>query len=673
MGIASPGVGSSLDVNGIISQLMQIEQRPLLILDQKEAGLQAKLSALGTLKSALSTFQSAMDDLSGLSKFQTLTAVSSSQTTFTASADATANAGSYAIEITQIAQQQKLAAAGKTSTTDAIGTGTITFDFGTISGGTFDTNTGKYTGATFTSSGTGSKTVTIDSTNNSLEGIKNAINAAKIGVTATIVNDGSASPYRLSLTSDTLGKKNSMKIAVSGDAALSSLLAHDPAGTQNLAEVATARDAALKVDGIAVTKTSNTVTDVIQGVTLNLLTTNSGAPATLTLSEDTGEVTDSVNAFVDAFNTADAAINDLIAYDPETQEGGLLLGDTSVLSVQNRIHRILTAAVPGLTGTYTNLSDIGVAFQKDGTLAVDAVKLQDAVTKNFKEIAGLFTALGTPSDSLVRYSSASDKTKPGSYAVSVTTLATQGKSVGSASAGLTITAGVNDTLNVTVDGGSATVTLAAGTYATADLLAAEVQSKINGASAFSSAGISVTVTQSSGVFTITSAGYGSASKVNITGGNGKTNLMGASPTETQGLDVAGTINNASATGFGQFLTASAGSDAEGLKLQIVGGATGSRGTVNYSEGYAFQLKEVVDDLLGDDGPIFSRTDGINRRIDDIQDRRDILNKRIAGIEERYRAQFTSLDILLSNMQSTSDFLSQQITVLARGVNFNQSR
>ncbi len=668
MAIASPGIGSNLDVNGIIGQLMEIEQRPLLLLDQKEAGFQAELSAYGTLSGTISSFQDAVKDLNNLSKFQNLNVVSSDKTVFTASAGTTAGPGSFSVEVTQLAKAQKLASVGQANTTDVVGNGTLTFDFGTISGGTFDSNTGKYTGASFASNGSGASTVTIDSTNNSLLGIRDAINAAKIGITASIVNDGGVSPYRLSLSSDKIGEKNSIKVTVTGDAALSTLLAHDPAATQNLSETVTAKDANLKVDGISIVKTSNTITDVIQGMTLNLLKENIGSAETLTVTQDTSGLKTSVDTFVNSFNTVNSAISDLIAFDPVTNQAGLLQGDTSVLSIQRQIRRVMTSSVTALTGAFTALSDIGVSFQKDGTLALDSTRLQTAIDTNFNDIAGLFVAIGKPSDSLIKYDSATDKTSPGNYAVSVTSLATQGKTVGSAAAGLTITTGINDTLTVTVDGGSATVTLAAGTY-TAGTLATEVQSKINGANAFSTAGISVTVSESVGVLTMTSAGYGSASKVNVTGGNGKTNLLGT-PTDTTGTDVAGTINNSAATGFGQFLTGSAGSTAEGLKIKITGGATGSRGTIAYSEGYAFQLEKLAVDLLGTSGQIASRTDGINRRIEDIIGQREVLSSRLFDTEKNLRDQFTRLDVLLSGMTATGSFLTQQFSILTGLTNFS---
>ncbi len=653
MNVAAPGIGSNLDVNGIIDSLLEFERRPLLLIDGKEAGFQAKLSAFGTLKGAVASFQTSIQSLNNVSKFQSLTASSSDETIFTATTSNIANAGSYSIVVSALAQAQKLVATGQTNTTDVIGNGTLTFDFGTTSG------------ATFTSNGSGVKTVTIDNTNNSLSGIRDAINAAKIGVTATIVNDGGSTPYRLSLSSDKLGLKNSMKITVSGGGALETLLARDPAGIDNMTESVAAQDAAFTVDGIAISKSSNTVTDVVQGVTLNLLKTNLATPETLTITKDSSAVTNSVSEFVTAYNEINTVISDLISVDVENNLVGLLQGDGSVRLIQNQLRQTLNASITALSGSLTTLSDIGVSFQIDGTLSLDAAKLQTAVDNNFDDIAGLFADIGKPSDSLVKYTSATDKTQAGSYAVSVSTLATQGKSVAGVTAGLTITAGVDDTLTLTVDGGSTTVSLAPGTYANADALAAELQSKINGASTFSSAGISVAVSQSSGVFTITSAGYGAASKVNVTGGTGMTNLMGATPTETDGTDVVGTINNVAATGFGQFLTGTSGSKTEGLKIQIIGGLIGSRGTINYSRGYADLLDGLVGEFLGDSGLISSRTNGLDQRIEDLNDRREALNLRLIDIEARFRKQFTALDVLLSQMQTTSSFLTTQLDMLNR--------
>ena len=672
MALSSPGIGSNLDVNSIVSQLMQVEQQPLVDLTTKESSYKAKLSAVGGLKSSLSTFQNAVQALSNVTKFQTMKVTAADSSIATATGTASANPGSYALEVSKLAQAQKLVSAGQASSSTAIGTGVITFDFGTIDvgAGSFDSTTGKYTGASFTTNGSGTKTVTIDSTNNSLAGIRDAINKAGIGVTASIVNDGSTSPYRLVLTDTNTGKTNSMKISVSGDAALQTLLNHDPSGApaaQAFSETISAQNAEFKVDGIGVSKSSNTVTDVIPGVTLTLAKTNAGSPTSISVSRDSAGITTAVNQFVAAYNQINQALTSVSAYNASTKQAAVLNGDATVRSIQTQIRGVLSAPVTGDAGaptTLTTLSQIGVALQKDGTLAVDNAKLQNAVSTNFADIAGLFAATGASSDSLVTYSAGSDKTKAGTYALNVTRLATQGKVTGQAAAGLTID-GTNDTLQVKVNGVATTVSLTRMTYASADALAAEVQSQINGAPELSAEGITVHVAQTAGVLTLSSDLYGSGSNVSITGGNGLANLLGAAPVETSGVDVAGTINGVAASGAGQFLTGGTGDATEGLKIQVTGGSTGDRGTVSYTTGYAYQFDRLIDSFLGSNGAISTKTDGLNATLKSIGDQKDRLNDRLADIEQRYRAQFTALDTALGQMTQTSTFLTQQLANLPK--------
>lgn len=667
-------IGSTnLDINGIVSQLMSVERRPLSKLDTQEASYQAKLSAYGSIKGALSSFQSALAGLNNIGTFQSLKASSSDTTVFSASATSTAVAGTYSLEVTSLTQAQKLVAAGQASSTAAIGTGTattITFNFGTISGGTltpFDpaTNTGgTYSGATFTGNGSPSKSITIDGTNNSLQGIRDAINAAQMGVTATIVNDGGTSPYRLSLAATNSGVSNSLKISVAGggDASITSLLAHDPAGTQNLAQTVVAQNANLKVNGVAVTKSSNTISDVIEGVTLNLSKTTS-SPVTLTVSRDTAAASASISGFVKAYNDIVSTLKTMSGYDAATKQGGILLGDSTVRQLQTQLRNMLNTPVSGASGTLTRLSDIGVNFQKDGTLAINQTKLNDAINNNFGNIASLFASVGKASDSLVTFSAAASSTKPGSYALNVTQNATQGKAVGTVPTTTSIVAGVNDTLTLLVNGISASVTLSAGNYASTQAIAAEIQSKINGVSALSSAGATVAVSAAgTGELTIASSKYGATSSVSIAGGNARADLGLATPTQTVGVDVTGTIGGTSAVGDGQKLTAQGGAHA-GLSVIVNGGALGDRGSVTYSQGYASILSSWANTTLGTEGIISSRTKGIDSSIKDIGTRRTEMERRLVAIEQRYRAQFVALDKMLSSMNQTSTYLTQQLSKL----------
>lgn len=665
MGLSSPGIGSNLDVNGIVSQLMSVETRRLTKMQTEESSYQAKLSAFGQIKGAFSTFQSTMSALSNLSQFQPTTVTPADATIMTATASPIATPGTYAIEVTKMAQAQKLATAGLLSSSTPVGSGTLVFDFGTITGGTRDAD-GKYTGAAFQSNGSGVKSVTIDPASNSLSGIRDAINAANIGVAATIVNDGSATPYRLVLTDKATGAANSMKVTVSGDPELSTLLSHDPAGTvaaQAMKETIKAQNAELTVDGLAVSKASNTVSDVIQGVTINLAKPTAGTPTTLTVSRDTSSVVASVNKFVTAYNSLNKILTDSSAYDKTSQSAAILNGDSAVRTAQAGLRSVLASAVQGGYGGFDRLSQIGVAFQKDGTLAVDSTKLNKALASNFSDVAGLFTSAGKATDSLVSYTTASSATKAGSYAVKVTTMATQASVSGSAPlAGLTITPGTNDKLTVTLNGITADVTLAGATYASADALAAEVQSKINGNTAFG--GLTVKVTQVGGKLSIASEMYGKDASVSVAGGATADHLFGGTPTPVAGVDVAGTINGVAATGLGQSLYGAAKDPSEGIQVLVTGGAAGDRGLVKYSRGYATQFSDFANYLTGAGGALAARTQGLDRSIALLKKQEAAETTRLNNRETALRAQFTALDTKLGSLASTSNYLAQQLAQIA---------
>jgi flagellar hook-associated protein 2 len=663
MAISSPGIGSNLDVNAIVSKLMAIERQPLARLDQREVSFQARLSAFGTLKGSLGSFQTAAVALKDATRFQTRTATSSDAAVVSATAGRAAALGTFSVSVTALAQAQSLVAAGQASSTAAIGSGTdttITFQFGTISGGTL-TN-GVYAGANFTQNGDQpSRSVTITAQNNSLVGIRDAINGADLGVTASIVGDGSNTPYRLVLQSSATGANRSMRISVAGDAALASLLSYDPAGVQNLTQTVAAQNAAFSVNGLALTAATNSVTTALEGVNLTLTKTGN---ATLTIGRDTAGAERLVGDFVKAYNELNGTLDRLASYNPETRQAGPLNGDSAVRGIQGRLRALLGETLgPGLS--LATLSQVGISFQRDGTLAFDTTKFQAAATQNRSEdLAGVFAQSGRASDPLLEFLGSTDATRPGRYVVNVTSLATQGSVVGSGAANLTITAGVNDALSVTVDGVSASVTIAAGTY-TAASLAAALQATINGNSALSTAGAAVTVSENAGVLTLRSNRYGSTSNVSVSG-SGAADLLGSAPVATAGTDVAGTIDGVAATGAGRVLTAAASSRAQGLQVEVLGGATGERGTVTAMRGYAARMDGLIQNILSSSGVISARTDGINRSIEDLNGQRETFNRRLADIETRYRAQFTALDTMLGSMLATSNFLTQQLAALNRG-------
>ena len=256
-----------------------------------------------------------------------------------------------------------------------------------------------------------------------------------------------------------------MKISVAGDATLGTLLAQDPAAVQKLSQTTTAQNAALKINGIALSKASNTVTDAIPGVTVNLskITTTT---TNLTIAPDNSSVTNAITGFVKAYNDLTKTLKNVSAYNAATKQSAVLQGDTTVRTIQSQLRSILGSTVSGVAGTLTNLSQIGVSFQKDGTLALDTTKLSSALSSSFSNVASLLGAIGTSSDNLISYSASSSNTQPGTYGINITQLATQGTALGTTAvaASTTITPLSNDTLNLTVNGVSASITLPGGTY-----------------------------------------------------------------------------------------------------------------------------------------------------------------------------------------------------------------
>ncbi|MEW6513311.1 MAG: flagellar filament capping protein FliD [Pseudomonadota bacterium] len=374
--ITSAGLGSGLDINGIISSLMAVEAQPLTALATKEASYQSKLSAFGSLKGALSSLQTAAQTLKNASTFTAKSASSSDSTVLAASASSTAAAGSYSITVNHLAGYHALRSDGNyTATTDIFNTGTLSIAVG---GGT-------------------AVNVDIDSNNNTLAGIRDAINEADAGVTASIIYDSVNAKQRLVLTSQTLGSDGAITVAVSNEVTVSGANPLLDLATASLVETKPAEDAELIVNGITTTSSSNSVTDAIDGLTLTL---SKAGTTTVTVAQNTGTVTSAVNAFVKAYNDAVGGIKQMTAYDAANKKASVLTGDSTARSIQSQLSNLAQSMVTGVAGGISRLSDIGITVQKDGTLAVDSSKLSAAVADPDKDVAALFTQTTTGNEGI---------------------------------------------------------------------------------------------------------------------------------------------------------------------------------------------------------------------------------------------------------------------------------
>lgn len=654
-GVSSLGLGSGIDIRSIVDGLVAAERKPQeFLLTKQESDIQAKLSSYGVFKSGLSSFRTSLAGLRDAGKFAALQAKTSQSDVISASVGSNAEIGHFNLESKQLAQAQSLVSAGFADANATVGTGTVTIKFGTTD---YDPGTDTYNGFSQNPE-RGTLTLDLDASNNTLTGMRDAINEADAGVSASIIYDGSE--YRLVLASENTGAANSMQISV-GDPSLSQFEFN--ATATNMEQTQFAQDAILSINGLDVTSSTNTFKDTLKGVTLDLARAKPGETVSLDISRSTEGVVGALQDFVDSFNELASSVKELSRYNPATQSGSVLLGDATLRSGMSQIRSVMGSLVSGLEGTsIRTLVDLGITTQADGTLSFDSGKLTDALASDPEGVAAVFTQIGRPSNDNVTFFSNSDDTLTGNYSVNVTQAATQALLSGAngSVSSLSVNAGVNDTFRINVDGALSTeITLTAGVYANGDDLAKEIQAQINGNGSLKEQGAKVSVTYDSvnSRMLIASNSYGSASTVEIT--ESTANDLGLSVAAgAAGNDVAGTIGGIEATGEGQYLTAT-----NGLKLFIDGGVSGDLGTVNFSRGLMEKLDTVLGGLLDSDGSLTAKTEGLQKSLELIDDERLKLEDQIAQFEERLLSRFNAMDAMLGQIQSTGSFLSQQLATL----------
>lgn len=378
MALTANGIGSGLDINGLVNQLMSIEARPATQLNRKEASFQAKLSAFGQLKSMLSPLQSALSGLKDASRFQAMRATlgDSSLAMLTTTTEATK--GSYSFEVMQLAQGQRVVTSDATAPT--VGAGTLTFSFGTYSTDTSDPDNPV---TSFNASRV--ETVTLEPGKDKLTDVRDAINSANIGIRAQIVNNGSVDQLILAGTRE--GAAQAFKIEESGD--LSGFGFDLTTGGSTMTSLETAQNAKIKLDGVVLTRSSNSISDAIDGVTLNLLKADPGKSTTLTVSNDRSAAKTSIEALVKAYNEFNTGIRSLTAVDAEAKTVGVLTGDATARGIQTQMRNAFGAIVSAFGGA-SSLSDIGITFNRDGSLSVNGATLEAALNDPTKKVAEFF-------------------------------------------------------------------------------------------------------------------------------------------------------------------------------------------------------------------------------------------------------------------------------------------
>lgn len=374
---------SNLDVAGIVSQLMQIERRPMQSIERTLSGIQTQLSAWGKMQSALSTFQDAARALARNETWKAASATSSDESYVQAAARSGAITGSYSIEVLSAASRQTLATAAYESADAVLGGGTLRIQLGTANA----------EGTGFTPDAERpEKSITIPA-DATLAQVRDAINAADAGITASLVADGTG--QRLMLRSAATGAAQAFSVAVDGGSPELSALAYDPATDSGMQRTQTATDASVKVNGLTVAAAGNHLEGVIENVTLDLKRATT-APVEIGVESDSKALRESIDAFVKAYNELNKLIADQTRYDPATKTAGPLQGNQTAVRVQQQMREILRTTIGD--GSFNSLNAIGLELQRDGSLAVKESKMTAALASP-DQLQAFFAAAGaTPEE-----------------------------------------------------------------------------------------------------------------------------------------------------------------------------------------------------------------------------------------------------------------------------------
>lgn len=616
------GLASGLDTKALIDAIMQAERRPVDRLQARQTQMTQKRTALDEMRAKLDAFESALRGLSAETTFRAYKATTSSETYLKATAGAGAQAGLYEIEVLGLAAAHKIKSNGVAATGQGlISDGTLTIRSGTREAVTVE--------------------VSAAAGNNTLEAVRDAINAADKGVEASVLYDGTA--YRLIVRSEETGTASALTVTDTTSLGLA-----DPAN-----QVSAASDARVKVDGIEVTSSSNRVVDVIPGVALDLRSlTPSGQPVTVEISQDKDKVTEAVQGLVTAYNQ----IMDFFNAQFDRARPGALASDVTARDIQFQLQSLVTGGVEGLPdGGIRSLSALGVSFDgRTGRMSLDTATLSGLLDDRFEEVGKVFIASAAAADSRVRYESASTQASAGTYAVTITRAAEQAGVTGSVALGGTL--GRDETLTVTV--GSATAQIAL----TSTMTATQVVEALN--AGFRGAGLRATALLDGGRLRIQTREYGASATVSVQSDQASDQAgtgFGSTAVTDTGENVAGTIGGVAASGTGQVLTGAEGGGYTGLSLRITAtaaevaaaGGSLSLGSVSFSPGLVSALTRRLDRFTSvSDGPIQTAREGLD-------DTLKVIAEDIARWEDRLKVRQTRLIRMFTEAEKAISALQAQ--------------
>lgn len=668
--ISSLGSGSGIDTTALVSKLVEVNKAPQLDrLTTKQTLLENQISDFGLLRSAFSTLETAASTLGNADTFNAKSAsIPTTSLLGITKLDAKASVGDYSITVDQVAQSQSVSSGNFSSQSSPIGKGTLVIRLGSWNSAvdTFTVDSSKTGG-----------TITIDDSNNSLVGLRDTINKSGFGVKATIVSE--AGSYKLLVTGPS-GASNEVEVTATETAGAEGLASFNfNQTTRNLTQQQEGKDALLHVNGMALSRSTNHLTDVIEGVEFDLFNKSTTETVNIGISEDKSLAEKNIRDFVAAYNTFLASSSKLVGFDKEKNAYGSLRQDPLAKNLVQQVRTQLGASITGVNGSFKSLSDIGIATQLDGTLKIndsdDTTSFRSAIDKSFAAVRDLFVPTKSSDNAQISVTKYTDQSIAGSYAVNVTQQPAKGKLIaGAMVASFPLdTTGKTYSFTAVINGTSAaSITLPVKTYASGSELAADLQSKINADASISAAKASVNVTfnVATNKLEFESASYGSSSKVAFTAVSSDMAAdMGMSvATGTSGSDVGGTVGGVTAFGFGNVLLPALGSKAEGLNMVVEPGATSAN--ITFSRGFGGTFTHLIDDFLKTNGMIKARETSISKDVEKVKQDQVVLDRRSEAYRARLQAQFSAMESIVRSLKSTGTFLTGAFKALSANSNSN---
>jgi len=649
--------GSGIDSAALVNQLADISKAAQAArLTTRKTTLETQISDYGLMRSSIAKLDTAAKSLNNPDTFNAKS-VSIPDTSILGitKLEAKAATGDYKLKVDAVAQSQSLSSGDFASVDTPIGKGTLTIRFGEWNEPptAFTVDAARIGG-----------TITITDSNNSLTGLKDAINSAGLGIQASIVGENGV--YKLLVTAPT-GESNEIEITATetpGALGLASFNFNDSSRVLNQEQEGI--DAQIRVNGLLLTRSSNHITDVIDGLEFDLFNFSTTETVTINITHDRGGAETAIRDFVAAYNTFLIETKKLVGFDEEKQQFGSLRQDALSKSLMNSVRTMLGAPVAGLTSNFNTLGSMGIRTQLDGSLQIvedgKPTDFNNTLKNNFDAVRDFFVPKKSSDNAQISVRAHSAQSTPGTYAINITTNAAKGFLNGDAlDAGTAFplnTAGKDYSFKIKVNGAeSATFLTPVKIYDSAAEMAADLQSFINADPNLKAVGASVAVAYNAvdNRFEFTSNDFGSSSKVEITQVGADMADLGLSvAVGTPGVDVVGTVDGVAAFGYGNVLLPAIGSKAEGLSMHISPGTT--TGNITFSKGFATSFNELLASYTKSSGLIKNRETNINKDLEKVKDDEKVLDRRTEAYRARLQAQFAAMEAIVRSLKSIGSSL-----------------